>query len=160
MSEENLEQELDKYKSNIDPENKLTLEWEKDLIFTARTNRGYEFDFDAKVEWGCMPTEGLLASIAGCMAIDMVMFLTKMRCEIASYKMQITGTRNPTPPQYYTGVNLHLIISGLNITEKKMERAVNLSKDKYCSVYHTLRPDLEHTVTWEITEETPKPKED
>jgi uncharacterized OsmC-like protein len=43
-------------------------------------------------------------------------------------------------------------IKGKGITEKKMERAVALSKDKYCSVYHTLRKDLKHTVRYEITE--------
>jgi putative redox protein len=154
MTEEtdNLNEQLDDYKSNLADDMKLTVEMDKDLIFVGRTNRGYEIDFDAKVEWGCMPTESLLASAAGCMAIDVVSFLRKMRCEIKTFKIETTGHRNPTPPQYFTGMDLHIIISGSGITEKKMKRVVDLSKDKYCSVYHSLRPDMEHKVSWEITE--------
>ncbi len=146
-----LKEQLGDYKSAKAEDMKLTVELDRDLIFVGRTNRGYEIDFDAKVEWGCMPTEGLLASAAGCMAIDVVSFLRKMRCEISDFKIVTTGHRNPTPPQYFTGMDLHIRISGSGITEKKMERAVSLSKEKYCSVYHSLRPDIEHKVTWEVT---------
>ncbi|HEB02451.1 MAG TPA: OsmC family peroxiredoxin [Nitrospirae bacterium] len=146
-----LKEQLGDYKSALAEDMKLTVELDRDLIFVGRTNRGYEIDFDALVEWGCMPTEGLLASAAGCMAIDVVSFLRKMRCEIKDFKIETTGHRNPTPPQYFTGMDLHIKVSGSGITEKKMQRAVSLSKDKYCSVYHSLRPDIEHKVTWEVT---------
>ncbi|GAB4388741.1 MAG: OsmC family protein [Thermodesulfovibrionales bacterium] len=150
---ESLEQSLGDYKGKVSPVNKLTLELDKDLIFTARTQRGYEIDFDAKVEWGCMPTESLLASVAGCLAIDIVSFLRKMRAEISDFRMEVTGERNPVPPQYYKAVDLMIRIRGRGITENKMERAINLSKEKYCSVYHTLRPDLRHEVRYEIISE-------
>lgn len=150
---ERLEESLEGYKEKVAPVNKLTLELEKDLIFAARTQRGYVIDFDAKVEWGCMPTESLLASVAGCLAIDVVSFLRKMRAEISDFKLDVTGERNPTPPQYYKTIDLMIHIKGKGITEKKMERAIALSKDKYCSVYHTLRKDLKHNVRYEITEE-------
>jgi putative redox protein len=149
---ESLEESLSGYKEKVAPVNKLTLQLDKDLIFAARTQRGYVIDFDAKVEWGCMPTESLLASVAGCLAIDVVSFLRKMRAEITDFRMEVTGERNPTPPQYYKAIDLMMYIRGKGITEKKMERAVALSKDKYCSVYHTLRKDLKHTVRYEITE--------
>ncbi len=146
-----LKEQLGDYKSAVAEDIKLTVELDRDLIFVGRTNRSYEIDFDAQVEWGCMPTEGLLASAAGCMAIDVVSFLRKMRCEIKDFKIEAMGHRNPTPPQYFTGMDLHIKVTGSGITEKKMERAVSLSKDKYCSVYHSLRPDIEHEVTWEVT---------
>jgi putative redox protein len=149
---ESLEESLSGYKEKVAPVNKLTLQLDKDLIFAARTQRGYVIDFDAKVEWGCMPTESLLASVAGCLAIDVVSFLRKMRAEITDFRMEVTGERNPIPPQYYKAIDLMMHITGKGITEKKMERAVALSKDKYCSVYHTLRKDLKHTVRYEITE--------
>jgi uncharacterized OsmC-like protein len=149
---ERLEESLSGYKEKVAPVNKLTLQLDKDLIFAARTQRGYVIDFDAKVEWGCMPTESLLASVAGCLAIDVVSFLRKMKAEITDFRIEVTGKRNPTPPQYYKDIDLMIHIKGKGITEKKMERAVALSKDKYCSVYHTLRKDLKHTVRYEITE--------
>ena len=151
-SKDELKEQLDDYKSNVADTTTLRVDLDKDLIFTARTNRGYEIDFDAKVEWGCMPTEALLAAAAGCMAIDIVSFLRKMRADIKEFSIDTIGHRNPKPPQYYTGIDLHIKIKGTGITEKNMERAVKLSKEKYCSVYHTLRPDLKHKVIWEISE--------
>ena len=72
--------EIGDYKARVIPEMRATLEWQRDLLFTATTRRGYDIDFDAEVQWGCMPTEGLLLSLAGCIAIDVVSILRKMRC--------------------------------------------------------------------------------
>lgn len=142
------EESLEGYKSKISQVNKATLTWDKDLIFIGRTNRGYEVEYDAKQQWGCSPTETLLLSVAGCMAIDMVSFLQKMRVEIKSYKMDIVGERNPTPPQYYTGIEMVINIKGSGLTPKKIERAVSLSQEKYCSVYHSLRKDINVKVSY------------
>jgi putative redox protein len=143
-----LEESLDAYKSKISQVNKATLTWDKELIFVGRTNRGYEVEFDAQQQWGCSPTETLLLSVAGCMGIDMVSFLKKMKVEIKSYKMDIVGERNPTPPQYYTSIEMIISITGSGITAKKMERAISLSQEKYCSVYHSLRKDLKAKVEY------------
>jgi len=56
------------------------------------------------VQWGCKPTDALLLSFAGCIAIDVVMFLQKMKAEIANFKIDIIGERNPVPPQYFKAV--------------------------------------------------------
>ena len=143
-----LEESLDAYKSKISQVNKATLTWDKDLIFMGRTNRGYEIEFDAQQQWGCSPTESLLLSVAGCMGIDMVSFLVKMKCEIKSYKMDIVGERNPTPPQYYTSMEMIISVKGAGLTPKKLERAIALSHEKYCSVYHSLRKDMKMKVDY------------
>ncbi len=151
MTEEkeiSLDEELDAYKSKISQVNKATLTWDKDLIFIGRTNRGYELEFDAKQQWGCSPTESLLLSVAGCMGIDMVSFLQKMKCDVKSYKMDIVGERNPTPPQYYTSMDMIISVTGSALTAKKIERAIALSHDKYCSVYHSLRKDMKVKVDY------------
>nr|MDA8168821.1 OsmC family protein [Nitrospiraceae bacterium] len=101
-----------------------------------------------KIEWGCAPTESLLLSLAGCMAIDTVSFLQKMKGELSSFKIDIIGERNPTPPQYYKRIEMILYIAGKNITEKNVQRAVSLSHEKYCSVYHSLRKDIEVKVDY------------
>jgi putative redox protein len=152
MSEEieikGLDETLDVYKSKVSQVNKATLTWDKDLIFVGRTNRGYEVEYDAEQQWGCSPTETLLLSVAGCMGIDMVSFLKKMKCEIKSYKMDIVGERNPTPPQYYTAMEMIIAVTGSGLTAKKLERAISLSHEKYCSVYHTLRKDMKMKVDY------------
>jgi len=157
MSEESTTEDLDlkegltDYKQKISEENKATLTWDKDLIFVGRTQRGYEIDFDARVEWGCMPTESLMLSLTGCLGIDAMFFLKKMRAEVESFKIDVTGQRNTTPPQYYKAIHMHIKISGKNITPKKMDRVVSLSQEKYCSVYHSLRKDMKVTVDYEIS---------
>jgi len=133
---------LGNYKEKVEPVTKGRVIWEKDLIFKGLTQRGYDIDFDAQIEWGCAPTESLLLSLGGCMAIDMVSMLQKMRVDLKSFKIELTGTRNPTPPQYFKSVIMKLILSGNNLDETKINRAVNLSKGKYCSVFNSLREDL------------------
>ncbi len=149
---EKLEDSLEGYKEKVAPGTKATLTWDKDLIFVGRTQRGYEIDFDARVEWGCMPTESLLLSLAGCMGIDMVSFLQKMKCKLESFKIDLEGERNPTPPQYFKIIRMTVHLSGDGITEKKVQRAISLSHEKYCSVYHTLREDLKVFVDYRINE--------
>ncbi len=136
------------YKEKIHPVNKATLTWERELIFLGRTQRGYEIEFDANMQWGCSPTEALLLSLAGCMAIDMVTFLEKMRADLKNLRIEIIGERNPQPPQYYKRIEMILHITAGNITERQVERAINLSHEKYCSVYHSLRKDIEVKVNY------------
>lgn len=140
------------WKETISEENKGSLEWERDLIFNLRTQRGYEVEYDANMQWGCSPTETLLMSVAGCMGIDVAFFLKKMRAEIASFKMDFSGRRNPTPPQYYKSIEMNIKVSGNGLTPKKLDRAISLSQEKYCSVYHSLRKDIDVKVTYEIAE--------
>jgi putative redox protein len=149
---ENLEESLDEYKKEILEVNKGFLEWDKDLIFNVRTQMGYEIEYDANLQWGCAPTETLLTSVAGCMAIDVFYFLKKMRADIKSFKIDFTGIRKPDPPQYYKSIDLVIKIEGEGITPKKMDRAISLSHDKYCSVYNALRKDIEVTTSYKLNE--------
>ncbi|MEN6467700.1 MAG: OsmC family protein [Smithella sp.] len=154
-NKDNLEESLGGYKQNINPVVKTTLTWERDLVFMGATPQGYEIEFDARAQWGCKPTEALLLSLAGCMGIDVVTILTKMRITLTSFRMEIAGARNPTPPQYYKEVEMVLHIAGENLDSGKVERAIALSKNKYCSVYNSLRPDLALNVHYVLEEKDP-----
>ena len=134
---------LGDYKKEVEETMAASLEWQRDLFFTATTQRGYDLDFDADIQMGCMPVEGVLMSLAGCMAIDVMAILKKMRCEIESFRMEIKGQRNRTPPQRLRSIKLTLHIVGNGVTEEKAARAVNLSRETYCSVRHSLREDIE-----------------
>jgi putative redox protein len=142
--------ELDGYKAEILPVNKSRLTWQRDLYFLGTTQRGYEVEFDVKYEEGCSPTETLLLSVAGCLSIDVVHILKKMRCEITSYEMTAEGRRRLTPPPYYESIDLMIHISGKGVKPAKIDRAIELSRNKYCSVYHSLRKDLVVNVNYEI----------
>ena len=138
--------DLGEYKNGVNPVNRVTLKWDRDLVFTATTPRGYDLEFDASVEWGCMPVEALLMSVAGCMAVDIVSILTKMRAAPESFSMEIEGERRPEPPQRYQRIRMTLNLSGAGVTMEKVNRAIALSQEKYCSVIHSLKDDIEVVV--------------
>ena len=152
-----LNEEMQGYKTHITPTTKATLTWSRDLVFAGATPQGYELDFDADAQWGCKPTEALLLSLGGCMAIDIVSILRKMRMEISRFRIDLTGERNPEPPQYFTSVEMTLRLAGRNLDPRRVERAIALSRETYCSVYNTLRPDLTLRVHTLIEEVPPPP---
>lgn len=154
MSDEkdDVKEELQGYKAKINPSTKAQLTWSRDLVFTGTTPQGYELDFDADSQWGCKPTEALLMSLGGCMAIDIVSILKKMRMDVGGLRIDITGERNPDPPQYFKEVEMTLHLVGQNMDPRRIERAIALSREKYCSVYNSLRPDLSLKVLYTIEE--------
>ncbi|OHE23555.1 MAG: hypothetical protein A2X92_02170 [Syntrophus sp. GWC2_56_31] len=136
------------------PSTKAQLIWSRDLIFSGTTPQGYELDFDADSQWGCKPTEALLMSLGGCMAIDIVSILKKMRMDIRGLRIDITGERNPDPPQYFKAVEMTLHLTGHNLDPQRIDRAIALSREKYCSVYNSLRPDLDLKIQYIIEDES------
>lgn len=142
--------DLDGYKERILPVNKGRITLQRDLYFLGTTQRGYEVEYDVTYQEGCSPTETFLMSVGGCMSIDVVHILRKMKCEITSFEMTLEGERNPDPPQYYRSMNLMIHISGKGITPRKIERAISLSREKYCSVYHSIRKDIDVNVQYKI----------
>ncbi|MBI3593053.1 MAG: OsmC family protein, partial [Nitrospirae bacterium] len=68
---------------------------------------------------------------------------------------EIIGERNPTPPQYFKAVEMLLHIAGKNIDSKKVDRAISLSHEKYCSVYNSLRKDMDVKVKYILEEKEP-----
>ena len=144
--QEDLTGELAGYKGKINPVDRATLDWERDLTFVGRTPQGYEIEFDANVQMGCKPTDALLLSLAGCMGIDVVSILKKMRAEVTKFQIEMVGERNPVPPQSYRKIDMELRIGGKDLDPRKVDRAVRLSREKYCSVFNTLRKDIVVTV--------------
>jgi putative redox protein len=68
------------------------------------------------------------------------------------FRIDFTGVRKPDPPQYYKSIDLMIRVNGEKITEKKLDRAISLSHDKYCSVYNALRNDIDVQVQYAINE--------
>ncbi len=156
-AEDSFQEELPGYKAKISPSMKATLTWSRDLVFEGRTPQGYELDFDADVQWGCKPTEALLLSLGGCMAIDIVSILKKMRVEIRRFRIDLAGERNPEPPQYFRAVEMVFHLAGKNLDPRRIDRAIALSRQTYCSVYNSLRPDLDLKIRYVLEDENADP---
>jgi putative redox protein len=73
-------------------------------------------EYDPNMQWGCSPTETLLTSLAGCLAIDVFYFLKKMRAEISNFKIDFEGARHLTPPQFYRTIDMTIIVTGSGLT--------------------------------------------
>ena len=114
--------------------NTATVTWQGDgLAFAAEVGSGYTFTMDGKAgEQGGSPMELLLAGVAGCTAIDVVMMLQKMRQPVRGVQVSITGLRADDHPRVYTQATLHYTISGA-VDADAVTRAIKLSKEKYCS---------------------------
>lgn len=152
-AEDKLKEDLKEYKTRINPSLKATLTWTRDLVFEGRTPQGYDLDFDADAQWGCKPTEALLLSLGGCMAIDIISILKKMRMEIRRFRIDLAAERNPEPPQYLKAVEMVFHLSGENLDTRKIDRAIALSRKTYCSVYNSLRPDLDLKIRYVLEDE-------
>lgn len=132
------------------PAKKVFMTWSRGLVFLGSTPRGYDIEFDAQAEEGCQPMEALLLSLAGCMGIDVVNILQKSRVSLTGFRMELTGERNQAPPQYFKAIEIVMHIGGKDVNAQKVDRAVSLSRDKYCSVYNSLRSDLDLKVKYII----------
>jgi putative redox protein len=105
---------------------------------------------DGNARQGPAPMEALLAALAGCMAVDIQAILEKSRVPLEGLQVFVEGERAPDPPQRYTSIRMRFRLEGPSeADEGKVLRAIHLSEEKYCSVHHTLRPDLEIETVYE-----------
>jgi len=119
--------------------------WKKGLSFTGTglaTNFTLPLGADPKVGGendGFRPTELLLVGLAGCTAMDVISILTKKRAAVSSFEVRTHGERAEEPPRPFTSFTVEYIVRGKSIDHADVERAVELSETKYCSVMATLR---------------------
>lgn len=99
---------------------------------------------DGDSKEGPSPMGILLLSLAGCMAIDIQSILEKGRVPFEALEVDTVGTRAPEPPRRFTRIEMEVRVRGVGPEDEgKLDRAIALSRDRYCSVFHTLQPDLE-----------------
>jgi putative redox protein len=127
---------------------RLELAWEGDQRFAGRAGEA-AVRLDGRGEAGPTPVQALAFSLAGCMAIDVVHILGKGRVAPAGLRARLHGERAPEDPRRLVEVSLHFEIEG-DVPPDKVERAIALSREKYCSVWHTIRPDLDFRTSFEI----------
>ena len=130
------------------PPTVVDLEWEADLrlVATAGSNR---LTVDSAGEAGLSPMQALAVALAGCMAMDVIHILRKGRHDLRGLRTRLTGRRAPDEPRRFTAIALHFVISGA-VPAAQIERAVQLSREKYCSVWNSMREDITLDVTHEI----------
>ena len=130
------------------PPTVLQLVWEHDLVFGG-TSGEVGMTLDSASKAGPSPMQALAFGLAGCMAMDVVHILKKARQDFRGLKADLTGRRAETEPRRFTHVTLHYTITG-DVAREQVERAIALSKDKYCSVWHSMRQDIEFETSFSV----------
>ncbi|MDK2945814.1 OsmC family protein [Geotoga petraea] len=106
--------------------------------FYTKTPTGHDVHTDANIEIGGTdsaprPMELMLSGLAGCTGVDVSMILEKMKVEYEEFKIKIEADRREEQPRIYTDIKIVYMFKGKDLPMEKLERAVNLSQDKYCA---------------------------
>ena len=127
------------------PSRQGVLRWTGEgLAFSGQIGSGPTVTIDGDSKAGPSSTDSLLLGLMGCMSIDVLLVLQKGRVTVNSLETRVEAERAPEAPKHFTRVRLTFVLDGPSPQERpKVDRAIELSREKYCSVLHSLRPDLE-----------------
>jgi len=135
-----------------------TVRWVEGRTFLAETGSGHLVAMDGAPEAGGRnlaprPMELLLAGAGGCTAFDIVMILEKGRQVVKGCEVRLEAERAASDPKVFTRIRFHYVVRGRGLDADRVERAVKLSAEKYCSASIMLGKTAELEHTWEIVEE-------
>lgn len=134
---------------------KTRITWKGNVSFLAEAGSGHSVLMDGAPEAGGQnagprPMEMLLMGLGGCTAFDVVMILKKGRHDIRDCVVEIQAQRASVDPKVFTDIHLHFIVTGKNINSQQVERAIDLSAEKYCSASIMLKSTVKITHDFEI----------
>jgi len=131
------------------------LKWAGNAAFVGKASSGHTVVMDGPAEGGGRnlgprPMEMLILGMGACSTYDVVSILKKSRQEITDCEIKITSQRADSDPKIFTDIQLHFIVSGKDLKEKQVERAIKLSAEKYCSASIMLGKTANITHDFEI----------
>ena len=119
-----------------------SVQWTHDLVFEGCGPDGPTITIDGDGKEGPSPVVSLMLAAAACSGADVVLILQKMRASISSFRIDVRGTRREEDPRRYTALHFTFRLAGEGVDETRARRAIGLSLEKYCSVIHSLAPDI------------------
>jgi len=136
---------------------KTRVRWLKPMGFVAETGSGHSVVMDGSPDHGGRdlgprPMEMLLVGLGGCSSFDVVSILQKSKQEVVDCDVLIDAERATEAPKIFTKINMHFVVTGKDIKQKQVDRAVKLSAEKYCSASIMLGQAAEITHSFEVIE--------
>ena len=119
-------------------QSKSSVTWQDNKAFIGISPSGHQVQIDADKEKGASPMELILLGLGGCASYDVVAILQKSRQVVTDVRCVLTAERAETVPAVYTDIHLHFVVSGQDIPDKQVARAIKLSAEKYCSASRML----------------------
>jgi putative redox protein len=138
----------DETTTRVKPDELLEIEWLGDNRLRGRS-RGAEIVMDSPPEAGPNPVQTLAFALAGCMAMDVLLVIQRGRYALEALTARMVVERAPSDPRRILKVDLRFTLKG-KVPPDRVGRAIQLSRDRYCSVWHSLREDIELTTSFEI----------
>lgn len=134
---------------------KAKIAWQEGVSFRGETESGHAVLMDGAQEaggknLGPRPMEMILLGLGGCTAFDVVLILRKSRQVVTDCQIEIEAQRTLTDPKVFTKIHLHFIVTGKELNPQQVERAINLSAEKYCSASMMLKETVNITHDYEI----------
>jgi putative redox protein len=126
----------------------LELVWEHDLVFKGRSADA-TMVLDSAGQAGPSPVQALAFALAGCMGMDVVHILRKGRLDLQGLKISLAAERAQTDPHRITAVTIAFTVTG-TVPKEQIQRAIDLSHEKYCSVWHSMRQDIVFTTSHDV----------
>ncbi len=134
-----------------------TIDWlpASGMAFSAETASGHLLVMDGAPDGGGRnlaprPMETVLAGTGGCTAYDVVLILKRGRHDVRGCQVKVTSERAPADPKVFTKIHLHFIVTGVDLSAAVVERAVQLSHEKYCSATIMLGKTADITTSVEV----------
>ena len=121
---------------------RVTLTWQSGLAFRGGVEGKPPVTIDGDGVAGPGPMDALLLALAGCTGGDVVSILEKMRFPVRALSVEVTGERRDEHPKRYTSLVLTYRVHAPGVPEERARHAIDLSLRKYCSVTHSLAPDI------------------
>ena len=128
----------------------VELVWTHDLIFEGRSADA-SMVLDSAGKAGPSPVQSLAFALAACMGMDVVHILRKGRLDLQGLKISMTAERAQEDPHRITAVAIDFTVTG-NVPKEQIQRAITLSHEKYCSVWHSMRQDIPFTTRFTVAE--------
>jgi len=133
----------------------VTVELNQNVNFSATSGSGHTIQMDGPPDFGgenlgARPMETLLMGMGGCASFDVVHILRKRRLTVDSCIAEITAERAEVDPKVFVAIHLHFTVSGEDLTEKAVAKAVELSAEKYCSASIMLGKTAKVTHTFNL----------
>ena len=134
---------------------KTTVKWVDNMMMVGESASGHAIVMDGPQEiggqnLGVRPMEMLLLGMGGCTTIDVLSILKKMRESVRDCHCEISAKRAEDHPKVFTDIHIHFVVSGENLDEKKVEKAIGLSAERYCSASIMLGKAAKVTHDFEI----------
>lgn len=127
--------------------------WNKGLHFTATTPDGMSLELESaplpgEVKKGMSPMQLQAVATIGCTAMDVISILEKMRLDVTGFEVNFNGERAADHPKVFTDIDVEYVVYGRDLDPTKVEKAVNLSLERYCSVHAMLAKavPIHHTI--------------